>query len=203
MDVGAVGLGGRGGRGGKGGKGSEIALATSAGRKGILQKTAAPAVVVAVMKDKDALRDADLRERDEFAERLRQKDLAKTKTLSGREASDMAARLPASPTAVLQRASYLDEQVTLTQAMMFSAFKGPFEQRIDDWNHKLFIVSEVLESWLEVQRNWMYLSPIFESPDINKQLPAEGKKFATVDKNWKQTISATKHNKKIMELLLL
>ena len=36
------------------------------------------------------------------------------------------------------------------------------------------------------------LQPIFESPDINKQLPTEGKKFATVDKNWRMTISAAK-----------
>ena len=44
----------------------------------------------------------------------------------------------------------------------------------------------------QVQRNWMYLQPIFESPDINKQLPAEGKKFATVNKNWCATVTAAK-----------
>lgn len=31
-------------------------------------------------------------------------------------------------------------------------------------------ISEVLEAWLSVQRNWLYLQPIFESPDINKQV---------------------------------
>ena len=106
--------------------------------------------------------------------------------------------------------------------MQFSAFKGPFEERIEAWNHKLFIIGEVLDKWLEararrpvswcgwpsrrvhedgvvtrqcsaqVQRNWMYLQPIFESPDINKQLPAEGKKFATVNKNWCATVTAAK-----------
>ena len=76
--------------------------------------------------------------------------------------------------------------------MQFSAFKGPFEERIEQWNHKLFIIGEVLDKWLEVQRNWMYLQPIFESPDINKQLPAEGKKFATVNKNWCATVTAAK-----------
>ena len=29
---------------------------------------------------------------------------------------------------------------------------------------------------MTVQRNWLYLQPIFESPDINRQLPTEGKK---------------------------
>ena len=93
----------------------------------------------------------------------------------------------------------LDEHVTTTQAMQFSAFKGPFEERIESWNHKLYIISEVLDAWLNVQRNWMYLQPIFESPDINKQLPSEGRKFATVDKNWKQTISSAKSNPIVMD----
>ena len=39
----------------------------------------------------------------------------------------------------------LDEHVTMTQAMQFSAFKGPFEERIESWNHKLFIIGEVLD----------------------------------------------------------
>ena len=86
----------------------------------------------------------------------------------------------------------LDEHVTMTQAMQFSSFKGPFEERIEAWNAKLYMVSEVLEAWLGVQRNWLYLQPIFESADINKQLPAEGKKFATVDKAWRQALSAAR-----------
>ena len=86
----------------------------------------------------------------------------------------------------------LDEHITMTQAMMFSAYKKPFEERIDDWNRKLYVISEVIEAWLAVQRDWMYLQPIFESPDINKQLPAEGKKFATVNKNWCATVTAAK-----------
>ncbi|KAG5177491.1 dynein heavy chain and region D6 of dynein motor-domain-containing protein [Tribonema minus] len=90
--------------------------------------------------------------------------------------------------------SLLDEQVTMTQGMQFSAFKGPFAERIDAWNARLCMVSEVLEEWLAVQRAWLYLQPILDSPDINKQLPAEGKKFSAVDKSWRQTISSAKSN---------
>lgn len=53
-------------------------------------------------------------------------------------------------------------------------------------------VSDVLEVWMTVQRSWLYLQPIFESPDINRQLPSEGKKFATVDKSWRTTLSTAK-----------
>jgi Dynein heavy chain, N-terminal region 2 len=66
----------------------------------------------------------------------------------------------------------VDEHVTATQAMTFSAFKGPFEDRITDWDAALAVVSEVLDEWVAVQRAWLYLQPIFDSPDINKQVCA-------------------------------
>lgn len=84
----------------------------------------------------------------------------------------------------------LDEHITMTQAMAFSAFKGPFEERIDKWNATLQVVSEVIDEWTQLQRNWLYLQPIFDSADINKQLPQEGKRFSTVDKYWKQTMGS-------------
>ena len=39
-------------------------------------------------------------------------------------------------------------------------------------------MQEVLSEWLSCQRNWMYLQPIFDSEDINRQLPAEVRPFA-------------------------
>ena len=53
----------------------------------------------------------------------------------------------------------LDEHVTMTQAMAFSAFKGPFEERIDNWNTSLQMISEVIDEWIALQRNWLTLTP--------------------------------------------
>lgn len=75
--------------------------------------------------------------------------------------------------------------------MQFSPFKKPFEEEIEKWNADLLYVSECLEEWLKCQGQWMYLQPIFDSPDIKKQLPSENKKFTTVDKTWKETLSGT------------
>ncbi|CAM9225721.1 unnamed protein product, partial [Ectocarpus sp. 4 AP-2014] len=86
--------------------------------------------------------------------------------------------------------SLLDEHITMTQAMTFSTFKGPFEERIENWNSTLQVVSELIDEWLAVQRNWLYLQPIFDSEDINKQLPAEGKRFSSVDKHWRATMAS-------------
>lgn len=92
----------------------------------------------------------------------------------------------------------LDEQITTTQAMQFSAFKKPFEERINRWDRTLSTVSDVIDEWIQVQRSWLYLQPIFDSPDINKQLPTEGKRFATVDKNWRQTLAAAKQKPSVI-----
>lgn len=35
--------------------------------------------------------------------------------------------------------------------------------------------------------------------ETNEQLPTEGKKFAMVDKNWRQTISSAKSNSKVID----
>ena len=44
----------------------------------------------------------------------------------------------------------------------------------------------------------MYLQPIFDSPDIMKQLPGENKKFKQVDLNWRNIIKKTEENPSIL-----
>jgi dynein heavy chain len=82
----------------------------------------------------------------------------------------------------------LDEHRVLTQGMNFSAFKGPFEERITSFDKQLGLMSEILEEWGNAQRQWMYLQPIFESPDINKQLPAESQRFKNVNKTYRAVL---------------
>lgn len=88
--------------------------------------------------------------------------------------------------------SLLDDHIVLTQQFSFSPFKGPFEEEISIWERKLRLTQEVTTEWLSCQRNWMYLQPIFDSDDINRQLPAEGKRFTGVDRMWRKTIERVK-----------
>jgi len=92
----------------------------------------------------------------------------------------------------------LDENTVTTQAMTFSPFKKVFEERIERWLKKLNLVSEVIEEWLAVQRQWISLQAIFQSPDINKQLPAEGKRFASVNKTWRLIMSQVQANPDVL-----
>ena len=87
-----------------------------------------------------------------------------------------------------EHAQMLDDQIVMTQAMSFSPFKAPFADEIDTWEATLRMTSDVLEEWLEVQRSWQYLEPIFGSDDIMEQLPLEGKRFGAVDRQWRKTL---------------
>jgi dynein heavy chain len=93
----------------------------------------------------------------------------------------------------------LDEHIVLTQTMLFSPFKKPFEAEIEEWNTKLLYVSDCIDEWMKCQGQWMYLQPIFDSPDIVRQLPSENKKFKNVDKMWRACIIGTKEKPNALE----
>ena len=61
-------------------------------------------------------------------------------------------------------------------------------------------MSEILDEWLALQRQWMYLEPIFSSEDIMQQLPMEGKRFASVDRMWRKTLQNAKMNPLVLRV---
>ncbi|KAL8439659.1 hypothetical protein Efla_004567 [Eimeria flavescens] len=80
----------------------------------------------------------------------------------------------------------LDEHILTTQGLQFSIYRKPLEKEIDEWAALIMTASETLDEWLKCQKAWLYLQPIFQSPDIAKQLPAETKsRFNTVDNAWR------------------
>jgi dynein heavy chain len=74
-----------------------------------------------------------------------------------------------------------DNQVTL-QTMLGSRFIRDIQDRVEEWEKKLSLLSDTLDEWLACQRTWMYLENIFGAEDIQKQLPAESQKFMVVDR---------------------
>ncbi|GAX80571.1 hypothetical protein CEUSTIGMA_g8008.t1 [Chlamydomonas eustigma] len=94
----------------------------------------------------------------------------------------------------------LDDHIVMTQSMVFSPYKKPFEERIIKWEQQLSLVSEILDQWMAVQRQWMYLEPIFSSEDIMQQLPLEGKRFSTVDRMWRKATETAKRNPLVLKV---
>ncbi|KAI8999183.1 dynein heavy chain and region D6 of dynein motor-domain-containing protein [Gaertneriomyces semiglobifer] len=86
----------------------------------------------------------------------------------------------------------LDDHLVLTQTLEFQKENAAFKDRILLWAAKLRLVQEVVDIWLAVQRNWLYLEPIFSSDDIVTQLPAESKRFTTMDRTWRRIITSAK-----------
>jgi dynein heavy chain len=89
-----------------------------------------------------------------------------------------------------------DNQVGL-QTMMGSRFIAGVQASVEVWEKKLALLSETLDEWVTMQRNWMYLETIFCAEDIQKQLPVEAQKFMAVDKFWKTTMKKTHDNPKV------
>ncbi|NXX67841.1 DYH1 protein, partial [Spizella passerina] len=94
----------------------------------------------------------------------------------------------------------LDDHIVLVQSMSFSPFKKPFEERMNLWETKLKITQDVLEEWLNCQRSWLYLEPIFSSEDIKRQLPLESQRYNLVDTDWRDIMKKANKNPEVISL---
>lgn len=94
----------------------------------------------------------------------------------------------------------LDDHIVMTQSMNFSPYKKPFEERISHWENKLHLTQDVLDEWVTCQRQWLYLEPIFNSEDINRQLPLESKRYATMDRIWRKVMKSASEQSQVITL---
>ena len=80
----------------------------------------------------------------------------------------------------------LEDSMMTMMTITSSRFVSGIRDHVDRMESDLRLFSDTLDQWLEVQKTWVYLEPIFQSNDIRQQLPQESRKFAQVDLQFKE-----------------
>ncbi|XP_059095302.1 dynein axonemal heavy chain 3-like [Tigriopus californicus] len=93
----------------------------------------------------------------------------------------------------------LDDHILKAQTMHSSAYIKPFEEEMREWEEKLISMQDILDAWLRCQESWLYLEPIFNSEDIMKQMPTEGRKFNKVDRIWRNIMAKTVADPRVLQ----
>ena len=76
----------------------------------------------------------------------------------------------------------------------------PFEARVIKWERILNDLQDIMDNWLGMQGTWLYLEPIFSSEDICKQMPAEAKRFRTVDQTFRGAMSRIETEPSVLKI---
>ncbi|XP_054375594.1 dynein axonemal heavy chain 14 isoform X12 [Pongo abelii] len=62
----------------------------------------------------------------------------------------------------------LEESQVILATIKGSPHIGPIKDLVNEWDQNLTLFSYTLEEWMNCQRNWLYLEPVFHSSEIRR-----------------------------------
>ncbi|XP_067884712.1 dynein axonemal heavy chain 6-like [Heterodontus francisci] len=93
----------------------------------------------------------------------------------------------------------LEDSLITISTIKGSRYVEPIKKEVNEWDRKLNLMAHTIEEWMICQRNWLYLNPIFQAPDIQRQLVSETKLFAQIEKTWNELIMRVQNNSNILK----
>ena len=96
----------------------------------------------------------------------------------------------------------IDEHINNLQSMKMSPYYKVFEEEILPWDDKLQKIRIIFDSWVDVQRRYVYLEGIFfGSADIKNMLPQEFSRFKGIDSEINQLMKKVSSKPIVLEVL--
>ncbi|XP_074241361.1 dynein axonemal heavy chain 14 isoform X3 [Saimiri boliviensis] len=94
----------------------------------------------------------------------------------------------------------LEESQVILATIKGSPHIGPIKDLVNEWDQNLTLFSYTLKEWMNCQRNWLHLEPIFLSSEIQRQLPAETDLFSQVISMWKKIMSKVQNKLNALQI---
>ncbi|MCQ2815625.1 MAG: hypothetical protein MJ252_00015 [archaeon] len=94
----------------------------------------------------------------------------------------------------------LDQDSNTITADLASRHVKDIKDKVVYWDDLLNSIASIIEEWLFVQKQWIYLENIFSAEDIQKQLPKASQDFKSVNKEFKDLMKNTHDHPCVIEV---
>ncbi|OHT05113.1 Dynein heavy chain family protein [Tritrichomonas foetus] len=97
--------------------------------------------------------------------------------------------------------SIIDDQLVTTQTLLTSPYIAPVKKRALEHLQFLRHSHDTMDAWVECQRGWLYLQPIFTGTSIQQKLHREARDWNFVDKTWGTIMQSTHQYPSFLDVL--
>ena len=78
-------------------------------------------------------------------------------------------------------------------------FAAGVQGAVETLTASMRLLGDSVDAWMELQRMWIYLEPIFSAPDIQRQLPDESQQFTAIDRSFRAQVLAIRERRNVLQ----